>query len=290
MGVFLTDLADACRASGLPVVEQSGWRTRGHGPLLGRPRAVVVHHTAGPKTGEAPSLRVVRDGRSDLPGPLAQLVLGRSGTVYVVAAGLAYHAGAVFSPATQGNGWSIGIEAEHDGVSAWPQVQYDAYVRLCAALCRWYGLGPDRVLGHKEVAKPAGRKSDPNFDCAAFRAAVATVLAPDQIEEDTMPTVQLPPTGPSGRSVTLAVPAGATELVISQGWRELRVESVAFFGPTPAQGVRQLWRSDPINLDPARPWQVRIPPGAVTAEINYYLEPAGDGEVEVYGVAACVRR
>jgi N-acetylmuramoyl-L-alanine amidase len=160
--MLLLDLADACRKSGLPVVEQTGWRTRGHGPMSGV-RTILAHHTAGPGTGELPSLGTVRDGRPGLEGPLSQLMLARSGTVHVIAAGECWHAGNVAVPTTQSNPWSLGIEAEHDGVSPWPAAQYAAYVRLCAALCAHYRLGADRVMGHKEVAVPAGRKSDPNF-------------------------------------------------------------------------------------------------------------------------------
>ena len=115
--MLLTDLADACRKSGLPVVEVDGWRTRGHGHFAGL-TGIVCHHTATPATapGDYPSLRIVRDGRSDLPGPLSQLGLGRDGTVYVIAAGVAWHAGSTFYP-RQDNWHTIGIEAEHDGVS-----------------------------------------------------------------------------------------------------------------------------------------------------------------------------
>ena len=84
---MLTDLADVLRGAGLAVVERPGRRTRGHGKMSGV-RCVVLHHTAGPATGEAPSLGVVENGRPGLTGPPAQLVLGRSGTWYVVAAGL----------------------------------------------------------------------------------------------------------------------------------------------------------------------------------------------------------
>ena len=94
---MLTDLADILRGAGLAVVERPGWRTRGHGQMSGV-RCVVLHHTAGPATGEAPSLGVVENGRPGLTGPLAQLVLGRSGTWYVVAAGLCHHTGATFEP------------------------------------------------------------------------------------------------------------------------------------------------------------------------------------------------
>jgi hypothetical protein len=174
-------------------VEVPGWQTRGHGEMVGV-RTVVVHHTAGPSTGNFPSLGVVRDGRAGLSGPLANLGLGRDGTVYVIAAGLCYHAGVVLQ-SDYGNGYSIGIEAEATGVTAWPAVQMDAYARLCAALCLHYTLPVGRVLGHKEVCAPAGRKTDPNFDMAAFRVAVASVeediVTPEDIEAIAKRTAEL---------------------------------------------------------------------------------------------------
>lgn len=170
--MMLTDLADAARKSGLPVVEVDGWRKRGHGQLVGV-RTIVVHHTATSANakGDYPSLRIVRDGRSDLAGPLANLGLGRDGTVYVIAAGVAWHAGKVREP-DYGNVYSIGIEAEHPGIGVWTNAQYDAYVRLCVALCEHYHLPASRVLGHKEVCAPAGRKTDPNFDMVEFRREI----------------------------------------------------------------------------------------------------------------------
>lgn len=184
---MLFDLADACRASGLRVVETPGWRTRGHGQMSSV-ETVVCHHTATPASapGDYPSLRIVRDGRTGLPGPLSQLGLGRSGRVYVIAAGLAYHAGATRTSA-ESNGCAIGIEAEHPGGSTpWGDRQYDAYVRLCAALCEHYRLTPARVLGHREVAVPPGRKPDPTFDLAAFRRRVTDLM------EDDMPYTDWP--------------------------------------------------------------------------------------------------
>lgn len=170
--MMLTDLADACRKSGLKVVEVDGWQTRGHGQFLGV-NSIVLHHTATPRAaaGDYPSLRVVRDGRPDLDGPLSQVGLGRSGTVYVIAAGVAWHAGSTFYP-RQDNWHAIGIEAEHDGRSPWPMVQHTAYVRLVAALAEHYGIALSNVQGHKEVAKPIGRKPDPTFDMTDFRRRV----------------------------------------------------------------------------------------------------------------------
>lgn len=173
--MMLTNLADVVRTSGLKVVEVAGWRTRGHGPMTSV-EAVICHHTAGAPTGDYPSLGVVRDGRKGLDGPLSQLGLGRSGTVYVIAAGVCWHAGATFY-AWQNNWHAIGIEAEATGTAEWPSVQYNAYVRLCAALRRGYAVPNSRVLGHKEVAKPLGRKPDPNFNMDVFRRKVAEAYA-----------------------------------------------------------------------------------------------------------------
>lgn len=182
--MLLLDLPQAVAASGLKVVEIDGWRTRGHGELAAV-QTVVCHHTATAASapGDYPSLGIVVNGRPDLAGPLANLGLGRSGTVYVIAAGVAYHAGETWS-ASQDNWHTIGIEAEHDGISPWPAELVDAYTRLCAALAAHYGLSAARVQGHKEVCKPAGRKSDPNFDMTTFRARVAARM---HAQEDDVP-------------------------------------------------------------------------------------------------------
>lgn len=178
---YLIDLATACRNSGLKVVEVDGWRTRGHGPL-NAVQTIVCHHTATSRhaSGNYPSLGVVRDGRPGLDGPLAQLGLGRDGTVYVIAAGVAWHAGET-AQRHQDNWHAIGIEAEHDGISPWPDALVDAYARLCAALREHYNVPLACIEGHKEIAVPRGRKIDPNFDMSAFRRRVA------RIEEDDMP-------------------------------------------------------------------------------------------------------
>lgn len=194
--MILTDLADAARGSGLRVVETPEWKTRGHGGgqcrCIGRcatptpmaaVQSVILHHTAGPATGENPSLGVVINGRSNLAGPLAHLVLGRSGSVYVVAAGLCWHAGATFER-WQDNQHAIGIEAEATGTAPWPAEQYNAYLRLVRALCAHYRVPYDRVRGHKEVAAPMGRKPDPNFPVDAFRVALTAHQEDDVTPQD----------------------------------------------------------------------------------------------------------
>lgn len=180
-------LADALRAGGLPVVEEPGWQRRGTGGTF-TPIGVLLHHTAGPTDGDLPSLRIVRDGRPGLAGPLAQLMLSRSGYFHVVAAGRANHAGVGagrFVPNGDGNRYLIGIEAESVGTrDDWTLEQRVNYPRGVAALCRAMRVGEGNVLGHKEWAPT--RKIDPAFmDMGAFRAAVRAWLL-NPLEEDIM--------------------------------------------------------------------------------------------------------
>ncbi|HTF54635.1 MAG TPA: N-acetylmuramoyl-L-alanine amidase [Pseudonocardia sp.] len=141
---------------------------------------VVGHHTADGPTGEYPSLKVVRDGRADLAGPLCNLGLGRSGTVYVIAAGQAWHAGAsAWSGFTDLNDEFLGIEAESCGTKDdWTPAQRDAYPRLVASCLYYMSRSAGRFCGHKECALPTGRKIDPAFwDLIAFRTQVGYLLA-----------------------------------------------------------------------------------------------------------------
>ncbi len=175
----LTWLPDVLRAAGLTVVEEPDWRTRGHGDV-GTIQGVLCHHTAGPLTGNAPSLGVVINGRPDLAGPLSQLVLGRDGTFFIVAAGEAWHAGiGRWQGITAGNTHMIGIEAENTGLpnDPWPAVQMDAYRRGVAAILKHIHAASIMCAGHKEFALPKGRKSDPSFDMDKFRAGVLAEMA-----------------------------------------------------------------------------------------------------------------
>jgi hypothetical protein len=92
MAFSLIWLPTVLKGAGLKVSEVPGWENRGRGEM-GTVKGVMCHHTAGPKTGNMPSLGIVTNGRPDLNGPLSQLCLGRDGTYFVVAAGRANHAG-----------------------------------------------------------------------------------------------------------------------------------------------------------------------------------------------------
>lgn len=182
-------IADRCREFGLVVKEVDGWKTRGSDSFS--PVGVIDHHDGGAPTGDMPSLGVLINGRSDLPGPLCQVGLGRSGTAYIVAGGRANHGGQGAWNGASGNSKFFGIEAANDGRQPWPDVQVAAYHRLNAALL---SLTPNRsaewLCAHREYATPAGRKPDPHtLDMNWMRARAAEILAgitpaPIPIEED----------------------------------------------------------------------------------------------------------
>ncbi|WNG85451.1 N-acetylmuramoyl-L-alanine amidase [Mycobacterium sp. ITM-2016-00317] len=172
-------LADVLRATGLDVVEFRGWRRRGHGDFTDI-RGVMVHHT-GSDTATAAS---VAFGSPDLAGPLSQLHIARDGTVTVVAAGVAWHAGAgdyPWLPANSGNRHTIGVECANSGTSPaaphrrnWPDAQYLAMVDSCAAILRHLGRPPGRAIGHKEYAGRAQGKWDPGaIDMDRLRRDIA---------------------------------------------------------------------------------------------------------------------
>lgn len=183
MSTLPTWLADALREAGCAVIELAGWQTRGRPGVFGPVRGVLCHHTAGPLTGNAPSLSTIVHGRPDLPGPLSHLHLARDGTFTVVAAGRCNHAGAgQWHGITSGNTSFVGIEAENAGTAAdpWPDHQVEAYARGCAAILKHIGAPVDMCVGHKEYALPPGRKIDPSFDMAAFRRTVSAFMECDK--------------------------------------------------------------------------------------------------------------
>jgi hypothetical protein len=184
MSFSLLWLPQVLRDAGLTVTEVPGWMNRGHGDE-GQVLGVLCHHTCGPLHGDLPDLNVLVDGRPDLGGPLCNLGLGRSGAFWMIAAGKGWHAGAGnWQGITDGNSHLIGIEAENIGTSdkagnplePWPAVQLNAYKRGCAAILKHVGAKSIMCAGHKEYARPIGRKDDPNFDMVKFRQEVATIM------------------------------------------------------------------------------------------------------------------
>ncbi len=196
----LNDLAAAARKSGLRVVELPGWKKRGRPASSGgfNPRGVLCHHTGGESDGRDYVEWMAYQGRADLPAPLCQLALSRSGIVYVVAGGRANHGGTAKKtgpmPAGDANYLYVGIEAMNTGSEGWGTkgedaagntiTQGEAYARLCAALCDHYGWPASHVRAHRETSV-TGKWDPGGLDMDTFRARVADLIP--TIGEDDMP-------------------------------------------------------------------------------------------------------
>lgn len=170
-------LADAFRQAGLDVVEYGAWPGRGRS--LSRVDAVIVHDTVTTKQWSDTSVaNLLRDGRSDVPGPLSQCGADRDGRMWLIAGGRANHNGY----GRHGN-TTVGFETFCAGGMAgreepWNQRQYDTNVVAAAVLLKRFGLPASKALGHKE--DDPKRKIDPyGVDMAAFRSDVADQLAGD---------------------------------------------------------------------------------------------------------------
>lgn len=251
MAFALTWLPAVLDAAGLKVAEVPGWQNRGRAEM-GTPLGCMVHHTAGPRAGNMPSLRTLVDGRPDLPGPLCHLGLGRDGTWYVVAAGRANHAGAGnWRGETQGNSHFIGIEAENTGLAndlPWPDAQMTALVHGLAALLRHIGRNVDWCMGHKEYALPSGRKNDPSFDMGPLRMEVARALSGSLPPLTLIPAVE--PTAPPGQPPRPTVRRGSAGPDVTRLQQLLGITPAdGLFGPGTEAVVRQFQRDHGLVPD-----------------------------------------
>lgn len=195
-------LLAALHAEGVTVVEHPGWRThhRNHKGAWGPVNGVMIHHTV--SSGSAASVALCRDGYAALPGPLCHGVIDKAGTVHLISAGRANHAGggdpAVLrrvvaedygdrppaprahdgsAGAADGNARFYGFECVNlgDGKDPWPAAQLEAIERASAALCRAHGWSARSVIGHAEWS---AAKIDPRgFTMPSMRTRITTRLA-----------------------------------------------------------------------------------------------------------------
>jgi N-acetyl-anhydromuramyl-L-alanine amidase AmpD len=246
-----TWLADVLRDAGLRVEETDGWKTRGRPGTFGPLKGVMCHHTgSNAKGGNAPDVGIVTNGRPDLAGPLAQLLLARDCTFHVIAAGRCNHAGAgKWQGLTNGNAQFIGIEAENDGVhEEWSGALVETYVRGVAALLKHIGADAVMAVGHKEFALPKGRKTDPDFDMVAFREHVENVMAMGVTQLAAAPVAKADPAramlrkGDSGNSVRQL----QTKLEAG-GFYKGKLDGD--FGPATDTAVRALQKAKGLTVD-----------------------------------------
>lgn len=179
-------IANRLRAKGLRVVELAGWQTRGSANF--NPQGSVDHHTAGPPGGNAPSLNVCLYGRTGIPGPLCNVLVGRDNTCYVIAAGRANHAGRGGFKGLSGNSSVYGVERENVGVprvEPWRNDQTETAALVHAALME--GKNSDLVCMHKEWTS---RKIDAHTISGSVLRALVRVRMTPVVAPQPQPTPQ----------------------------------------------------------------------------------------------------
>ncbi len=159
----------------VPFAGEDGWRTRGRPASLGwgDMHGIANHHTATSRDASAAATnRLLRVGRSDLPGPLAQFGTQRDGVVAIIAAGRANHAGAVrpevkadfvndrhvTRPTTtagetvDANAFLYGNEVHNNGTGEkYPDAQLKSVVLLNAAICDFHDWSHFAASQHKNI-------------------------------------------------------------------------------------------------------------------------------------------
>lgn len=156
--------ADEFRAAGLKVVEVQGWKNRGRPASTGHfdPKgAHTTHHTGvtSSASNPAPGLSVLISGRSGLPGPLCHHAVAYDGTVYVIAAGRANHAGRIGKSGVpgmpyggDGNAHAMGNEVITDGTQPMPRAQQEAVALVAAVVLLHWSRNQTWAHRHQDIS------------------------------------------------------------------------------------------------------------------------------------------
>lgn len=200
------------RNEGVKISEYPGWRTRERddetGKAFGPVHMILNHHTAGRNSRNI----VARDGVAGLPGPLAHIHLAKDGVATLCSAGRTNHAGLMAKNAynsflneasthptpskasgtVDGNDVAYGIETENlgDNKDTYTRAQYDAWVRINAAICREYGWSEESVGCHKETSIEG--KPDPSGPVEGYGTRGKFTFTPGQFRTDVEQRLQHP--------------------------------------------------------------------------------------------------
>ena len=216
------EITAALKRFGVVYHETPGWRIRKNGSGWGDVAGFMWHHT-GDDAPDNVDMRIVTHGHAGLPGPLCQFGLRDDGTVDLIAAGAANHAGGgdphVLTAVRQqsygsrpqvpryahgqagsvsGNGAFYGVETYYVGVPdpraarTMPRLAaaiIDALDRVDNSSRKW---DAKRAIGHKEWQR--GKIDPMGVDCAAMRGLVQKLLTP--VKAPAVAPVLKPPAKP----------------------------------------------------------------------------------------------
>lgn len=181
-------------------IDSSSFRSPNHNARpKGEISAIVLHSGEGTRASDLETL-VKSTGEKAVS---AHFYICRDGTIYqlVDVSRRAWHAGE-----SNWNDFSIGIECEHKDGQDWPLAQLAAVTALCKMLIGQYGIKAERVVSHRAIAIPFGRRNDPSnwsdlqigswvaitlYGAAAQPADLSAVITPLQQLTDALRTAQV---------------------------------------------------------------------------------------------------
>ena len=142
---------------------------------------LVIHDT------QTPGVRAAKVIANHFANPRAEaaahFIIGKDGEIIqcVDESRRAWHVGpSLLDGIPKVNDYSIGIELVNaeDGTDPFTEAQYQSLAALSAHLVSRYDIPMGRILGHRDVAMPLGRKQDPadNFDWSRFRQDLTVLL------------------------------------------------------------------------------------------------------------------
>lgn len=189
------DINARLRAAGVTVREAAGWQDRGNGQTSAY-EGGLIHHTATgfgiamPGTGVG---NLLINGRPDLDGPLCNYAGNDDGSITVIAAHPANHAGASggrsmgpLPTTTLFNRRVLGLEIVYPGTSPMRDAQYRPALIWARVVADVVGRGDiERVRAHAETSVTG--KWDPGdapghtIDMAAFRRAAKNLSLEDDM-------------------------------------------------------------------------------------------------------------
>jgi N-acetylmuramoyl-L-alanine amidase len=139
------------------------------------PSLIVLHYTA--MDGAAAALDRLCDPRAEVS---AHYLIGACGTVWQMVAEdqRAWHAGAgEWAGMGDINSRSVGIELDNRGDHPFSQPQMATLEAMLAAIMARWGIGPQGVIGHSDMAPGRKRDPGPRFDWARLARAGLAVAA-----------------------------------------------------------------------------------------------------------------
>lgn len=190
-----TQLTTAFDLWGVNYRETPGWRTRNRNGHGGNERhGLLLHHT-GTSAPVADQIRLLTEGRSDLPGPLCSWGMTPSGIAVLISNGRSNHAGSGSASTLEhimredypigkelhpgrdgvdGNAHLYGQETMYDGSKPMSTKALLNTLRAFAAVCDFHGWTAASGIGHREWT---ARKPDPgHLNMGEFRLSLRATL------------------------------------------------------------------------------------------------------------------